>query len=370
MTFRQKTIIGVAVIEALLLLLLIWTGIHYLRTTNQSELIKRAPATLTLLARASRDAVLTTDIATLEDIVSSAIVTPGLRYVRILDADGLVLAQAGARLPATGRVEQDLDYTSVDDGSFDSGVDIRESNTRYGRVEIGLSTAHIEEMVSDARRKAAAIAMLEMVLVALFSLALGTYLTRQLSSLSKASRRISEGKLGYQLPVKGTDELATTARAFNQMSLRLQEDIELEKSIIQSALDCIIAMDQQGRITEFNPMAEKTFGYSRKDVIGRPLAEAIIPPAQREAHHVGLKHFLATGESPIIGKHVQLSAMRSDGTEFPVEMAVNVTRLQEKPLFTAYLRDITDRSEYERTLKQAKRTTNRQRMRSRSSSPT
>jgi hypothetical protein len=92
MSFRLKTIIGVAVIEAVLLLFLIWSGINYLRASNESQLIKRASASLTLLARASRDAVLSTDIATLEDIVLEAIKTPELEYVRILDSSGIVMA--------------------------------------------------------------------------------------------------------------------------------------------------------------------------------------------------------------------------------------------------------------------------------------
>ena len=354
MTFRQKTILGVAFIEAILLLILIWTGINYLRTSNESELIKRASTTLTLLSRASRDAVLSTDIATLEDIVTNAIKTPGLGYVRILDPNDVILAEAGTRLPAPGSFTADENYADVDDGTFDSAIDIQESNTRYGRIEIGLSTTHINTIVSDARRKAGTIALIEMVLVALFSLALGTYLTRQLSGLNDASLRIANGELGYQLPVRGNDELAHTTRAFNRMSKQLQEDLEHQNAIINSALDCMINMDHEGRITEFNPMAEQTFGYSRSEIIGRPLVETIIPPAQREAHKKGMEHYLATGESPILGNRIEVTAMRSDGTEFPVEMAVSVTHIKDKPLFTSYLRDITDRREYETALQQAK----------------
>jgi hypothetical protein len=168
-TFRQKTIIGVASIEAILLLILVWTGISYLRTSNESELIKRASTTLTLLSRASRDAVLSTDIATLQDIVNDAIATPGLGYVRILAPNGVILAEAGSQLPASGSFSADVNYAGVDDGSFDKAIDITESNTHYGRIEIGLSTAYINTIVSEARRKAGTIALVEMLLVALFS---------------------------------------------------------------------------------------------------------------------------------------------------------------------------------------------------------
>ncbi len=138
------------------------------------------------------------------------------------------------------------------------------------------------------------------------------------------------------------------------MSLHLQEDVKQQDAIIKSALDCIINMDNEGLITEFNPVAEETFGYSRKEVIGRPLVDTIIPPASREAHNKGLEHYLVTGETSILGNRIEVKAMRSDSTEFPVEMSINVTWIEKKPLFTAYLRDITERRIQEAAMRQAK----------------
>ena len=354
MTFRQKTIIGIASIEAVLLLILVWTGISYLRMSNEAELIKRASTTLTLLSRASRDAVLSTDIATLQHIVDDAIVTPELGYVRILAANGVILAEAGPQLGAHGSFKADLHYTDVDDGSFDSAIDIEESNTRYGRIEIGLDTRHIDSIIGDAKRKASAIALLEMALVALFSLALGTYLTRQLYSLKNATNKIASGDIGYQLDIKGSDELAQTAAAFNRMSMELKLDRDKQGAILRSALDSIISMDEEGRIVEFNLAAEATFGYRREAVLGQPLADVIIPPRLREAHTKGMSHYLATGEGLILDRRVRVTAMRADGEEFPVELAVTVVDINDRKLFIAYLRDITERIQGEIDLKQAK----------------
>jgi len=353
-TFRQKTIIGIASIEAVLLLILVWTGISYLRMSNEAELIKRASTTLTLLSRASRDAVLSTDIATLQHIVDDAIVTPELGYVRILAANGVILAEAGPQLGAHGSFKADLHYTDVDDGSFDSAIDIEESNTRYGRIEIGLDTRHIDSIIGDAKRKASGIALLEMALVALFSLALGTYLTRQLYSLKNATNKIASGDIGYQLDIKGSDELAQTAAAFNRMSMELKLDRDKQGAILRSALDSIISMDEEGRIVEFNLAAEATFGYRREAVLGQPLADVIIPPRLREAHTKGMSHYLATGEGLILDRRVRVTAMRADGEEFPVELAVTVVDINDRKLFIAYLRDITERIQGEIDLKQAK----------------
>lgn len=135
----------------------------------------------------------------------------------------------------------------------------------------------------------------------------------------------------------------------------LRESESLKGAILESALDCIIAMDHTGAVTEFNPAAEKVFGYSRAEVMGQELAEMIIPPALRESHRRGMADYLATDEGPLLGKRIEISAMHADGTEFPVELAISSVRLNGQPAFTAYLRDITERKRAERQLAESER---------------
>jgi PAS domain S-box-containing protein len=116
---------------------------------------------------------------------------------------------------------------------------------------------------------------------------------------------------------------------------------------LESALDCVVTMDHQGRVVEFNPAAEQVFGYRRDQALGQPMAELIIPPSLRDAHRAGLKHYLETGEGPVLGHRLELTAVRADGTEFPVELAIAKVKLPGPPVFTAYLRDITDRKRTE-----------------------
>ena len=114
-------------------------------------------------------------------------------------------------------------------------------------------------------------------------------------------------------------------------------------AILDSALDSIVTIDHEGRIAEFNPAAERTFGYRRADVLGRPLAEVIIPPSLREAHRQGFARFLATGEGRVLGQRIEMSAIRADGTEFPVELTITRIPADGPPAFTGYLRDLTER---------------------------
>jgi len=134
-------------------------------------------------------------------------------------------------------------------------------------------------------------------------------------------------------------------------ALRLSE--ERMRAILNSALDCVITMDDQGKIVEFNPAAEKTFGYKRDHAIGQLLSELIIPPSSREQHQRGLSRYLSTGEAPVLGKRLELSAVRRDGSEFPVELAIVRIGKEEHPMFTGFIRDITERKQAELALRQA-----------------
>lgn len=118
-------------------------------------------------------------------------------------------------------------------------------------------------------------------------------------------------------------------------------------AILESALDSIITTNHHGNIIEFNSAAERTFGYRRGEVIGREIAEMIIPPTLRAQYRQGVRRYLSPGKESLLGKRIEMIAMRSDGSEFPVELAVTRIPLEGPPLFTAYLRDLSERKQAE-----------------------
>jgi PAS domain S-box-containing protein len=170
-----------------------------------------------------------------------------------------------------------------------------------------------------------------------------------------------------QRVVQRTAELATAneelKKEFAERRLveeRLgQEEMELKRSevrkaaIVDSALDCIVTIDHEGCITEFNPAAEHTFGYPREEVLGKHLPDVIIPPSLREKHQQGFARYLATGEAQVLGKRIEMTAVRADGSEFPVELAVTRIPLEGPPSFTGHLRDITERKRAEQELRRS-----------------
>ncbi len=126
-----------------------------------------------------------------------------------------------------------------------------------------------------------------------------------------------------------------------------------KSAILNGSLDAIITMDHEGNVLDFNPAAERTFGYTQETAIGRQLAELIIPARLRERHRQGLKHYLATGVGPVLNKRVEMPAQRFDGGEFPIELSISRIQGIEPPMFTATLRDIQERKRIEEALRES-----------------
>ncbi len=134
--------------------------------------------------------------------------------------------------------------------------------------------------------------------------------------------------------------------------IALRKSESLKSAIMQCALDCIVSIDHQGKVIEFNAMAESTFGYTRAQVMGALMADMIVPPELRERHNQGMIHYLATGEGPVLGKRIEMPAMRADGTIFPIELAI-MRMSGEPPTFTAYIRDLTQQKQAATAVKSA-----------------
>jgi diguanylate cyclase (GGDEF)-like protein/PAS domain S-box-containing protein len=142
-----------------------------------------------------------------------------------------------------------------------------------------------------------------------------------------------------------------TERQREQEALRRAE--EHARRVVEEAHEAFISTDDLGVIVDWNRRAESVFGWSRTEAIGRPLAETIIPQRYWAAHFRGLEHFLATGEGPILGRRLELTALHRDGHEFPVEVSIAAMRMQDGYTFNALLHDISERKQAERAIQDA-----------------
>jgi PAS domain S-box-containing protein len=146
---------------------------------------------------------------------------------------------------------------------------------------------------------------------------------------------------GFFVFVRDITELKEHQRDLEQSLKRTRESEAIKTAIIDSALDSVIVVDEMAQVVSFNPVAEQTFGYIGRDVIGRPIAELIIPPDLRELHDAGMRRYLSTGQASVLGQRLEIDAMRADGSIFPVELTITEVKIDSKRLFTAYLRDLT-----------------------------
>ena len=145
----------------------------------------------------------------------------------------------------------------------------------------------------------------------------------------------------------------------SRIARRRSEEIEISnlryRNTINASLDAIVVADSEGVIIDFNPAAERVFGYSRNTAIGQHMQGMIIPPQWRAAHRAGMKRFLDTGASRVIAAgRVELEAMRATGEQFPVELSLGTTSTATGPVFIAYVRDISDRIATQRALTEAR----------------
>jgi PAS domain S-box-containing protein len=174
--------------------------------------------------------------------------------------------------------------------------------------------------------------------------------------IAKDGRELAVAVTGHKITFAGrpaslVHALNVTERRRAEQALRASE--AQKGAVIELALDAVIVIDAQGRILEFNPAAERIFGFKRTQVLGREMAGLIIPERDRERHRRGIRRYRETGEQAVLGRRLELAAIRADGTEFPVELTINATHLEGQAVFIGFLRDIADRKAAEAALRES-----------------
>jgi PAS domain S-box-containing protein len=182
-----------------------------------------------------------------------------------------------------------------------------------------------------------------------------------------ANHTVLVSKPGKEIPIDdsaapirdGSGNLVGTILVFRDVTdqravqAALRESNARNVAIMESSLDAIIVIDHESKILEFNAAAERIFGLKRGQVIGQAMAEWIIPERFRARHYQGLAKYLATGEGPVLRRRIELPALRGNGQEFPVELAIVPIPGCQPPMFTGYLRDLTEVKQAEAALQKA-----------------
>jgi PAS domain S-box-containing protein len=171
---------------------------------------------------------------------------------------------------------------------------------------------------------------------------------------TKTPRAWIDEERNFAVSLAALVSLALEADERRQADERLKASEARSRLVIESAFDAHVMMDTDGRITSWNGQAEKTFGWSRDEVLGKLVADIIIPQRHRSGHQDGLKRFLQTKTGTIFNRRLELHAIHRDGHEFPVELTVSVLNWENSHLFSAFVHDITKRKRAEEALLAAK----------------
>jgi PAS domain S-box-containing protein len=204
-----------------------------------------------------------------------------------------------------------------------------------------------------------AVIALSFILACLLSKMLQQQISEPILALAQTAKAIStRGDYSVRATKLGKDELGLLTDAFNQMLTQihdqdeaLRESAERVRAVLNSAVSGVIVMDAGGKITDWNARAEKKFGLTHLKALGREMAEIIIPPRHRETVRRQMEDFLATGEGSTLNRLIEMTALRQDGSEFPVELSISPIKTGEVVTFCAFITNITERKKGEAALK-------------------
>jgi len=127
-----------------------------------------------------------------------------------------------------------------------------------------------------------------------------------------------------------------------KLDKELKDSEAKTRMIIDSALEAVILINAKGNIIDWNPQAERTFGWKKKEVLNKLLSDVIIPEEYRKAHQSGMKKYHETGIGPVLNKRIEITALRRDGSVFPVELTISPIKQKGEISFSGFIRDITE----------------------------
>jgi PAS domain S-box-containing protein len=176
----------------------------------------------------------------------------------------------------------------------------------------------------------------------------------ELESIRRDGQRLHVEVRTIPIQHRGEPHVLAIVRDITERKER-EEDLRRSegrlRATVEVALDAVVGMNGRGAIIEFNAAAERCFGWRREQVLGKSLADLIVPPRYRQDHLDGMERYLRTGDGPYLGRRVEVEALRADGSEFPAELAIGVAQSRDGPIFIGFLRDITERKRADEALR-------------------
>lgn len=199
-----------------------------------------------------------------------------------------------------------------------------------------------------------------------FTISVTMGITKGINEIIRVAAKISVADFSDKAKVYSQDEIGQLAISFNKMVDNLQQNInervkvedaikikdEETQAIFDNAPDAIVVIDSKSNVVKWNPIAEKIFGWTKEEVVGKPLYDFIIPLKYREQHIQGMKHFLETGVGPFLNKSIEIEALNKQNNLFSASLSISPTIIKDQHLFIGFVRDISKRKETEEVMKE------------------
>ncbi|MDP9276476.1 MAG: PAS domain S-box protein, partial [Chloroflexota bacterium] len=216
----------------------------------------------------------------------------------------------------------------------------------YAGVDLGVALTSVSDLVTQNLW----INVAGLLLLLAGTLAIYRLITKPIHDLSRSIRAGIVAGVQGPIAVSGPTEIVTLGEDFNRLIAKVQAELVERRhaetrvrGMIDASLDAVVGMNQMGEIIEWSNQAETTFGWSRAEALGKPLADLIVPERYRSKHVAGLERYQLTGEGPVLRKRLELEACARDGREFAIEISITPVTTTAGEVFSAFIRDITER---------------------------
>ena len=418
LTIKQKLIIFTCCLVFLVGIAIAMFSIYEGRNQVMATFAEQSRGMAQILADGLVQDIYFNNVTALRDRLRATLAHPSVIQIHVFDSAGNLLYAADKTKEAKSPAEpiylpsESLagEWKSTPNGNFlrVDGPVLLHRATIVGYLSIAFSSQAVNRAVQEIFEDSALVTLLFLVVGCLGAVLTARSFSRPIFTVMSTAKEIEAGNLSARAVVATHDELGHLGASINSMAaaieksqtaarlaqeelrhlnaepeqrvgertgqlkdanrrlaneatetlaanLALQESETLKRAIVETALDAVITIDRDGKIVEFNESAERIFGYNRADVVGKAMAELIIPPSLREAHRRALARYLETRQSTILGKRIELVAMRRDGSEFPVEIAIRPIETSSRMMFTAFIRNITARKRNLKAIEDAER---------------
>lgn len=360
LSFRAKTILGIAVIEVIFLSVLIINNLQVLTYSHETEFQKRADTLAKVFANAATDAVLSSDIATLNSLVEDLLKSAEVVSVNVTNGQQEIIVSGSDNLD---RLDDSRVIYSVSNIEF--------SNTLFGSVLLGLDASNLDVVIAEARNRSIQIAIIEVALVAVASFLLGIYLTHHLSALRREIETTAQGNYevtDYKAP---NDEIGDTIKAFHELKTELKnsEDKKREilgrvgnlaneisqketwlRTITNQLVDGIIAFDHRGTVHYCNTSAQQMLGYEEGRLEGLTVFDLTFTKAQQDR----IRGFMEYGQShqrrESINRHRNEVVYQLNGEPKSVSLSLSYSRIQNEDYFIMTLGEVSWRRHVEQQI--------------------